>query len=119
MEAEMKKMVQEKEKATQMANTTMEALPLAALPITTPTSAATGAGSRTKQLARSMEGTNLQTDEIKRLKTQVSVLQDQIKRDESNHLVEMQRANTLIEKLQKSEKESSTGNTLGRVKEII
>jgi len=47
------------------------------------------------------------------------VLQDQIKRAESNHLVEMQRAKTLIEALQKSDKESSIGNTLGRVKEII
>lgn len=31
----------------------------------------------------------------------------------------MHRARTLIEKLQKSEKESSISNTLGRVKEII
>jgi len=31
----------------------------------------------------------------------------------------MQRARTLIEKLQKFENESSMGNTLGRVKEII
>jgi len=46
-------------------------------------------------------------------------MQDQIKRSENNHLVEMQRAKALIEKLQKSEKESSIGNTLGKVKEII
>jgi len=31
----------------------------------------------------------------------------------------LQRAKALIERLQKSEKESSIGNTLGRVKEII
>lgn len=80
MEAEMEKMVQEKEKAAQMANTTIEALPLTALPKTTPASASTGAGSSTKQLARSMEGMNLQTEEIKRLETQVNVLQDQIKK---------------------------------------
>lgn len=47
------------------------------------------------------------------------MLQDQIKRVESNHLVEMQREKTLIERLQKSEKESSIRKTLGRVKEII
>lgn len=73
-----------------MANTTIEVLPLI------------------------MECMNLQTEEIKRLENQVNVLQDQIKRGESNHLVEMQRAKTLIEALQKSEKESSTRNTLGK-----
>jgi len=66
-----------------------------------------------------MEGMNLHTKEIKRLKTQVIVLQDQIKRAESDHSVEMQRPRTLIERLQKLKKESSIGNTLGRVKEII
>lgn len=66
-----------------------------------------------------MESVNLQTEEIKRLETQVNVMQDQIKRVESTHSVEMQRSRTLIEKFHKSEKESSIGNTLGRVKEII
>lgn len=70
-------------------------------------------------MARSMEGMNLQNEEIRRPESQVSVLHDQIKRVEDNHLVEMQRAKALIEKLQKSEKESSIGNTLVRVKEII
>jgi len=55
----MEKMVQEKEKATQMASTTMEALILTTLPITTLASGATGAGSSAEQLARSMEGMNL------------------------------------------------------------
>lgn len=59
MEAEMEKMVQEKEKAAWMESTTIEALPLIAHPITTPSSAATGAGSNTEQLARSMESMNL------------------------------------------------------------
>jgi len=104
MEAEMENMVQEKEKVAQMASTTIEALPLTALPITTPASVATGAGNITEQLAGLMKGMNLQNEEIKILETQVNVLQDKIKRDESNHLVEMQRAKTLIEKLQKSEK---------------
>jgi len=42
MEENMEKMVQKKEKAAQMACTTIEALPLTALPITTPISVATG-----------------------------------------------------------------------------
>lgn len=42
MEEEMEKMVQEKEKAAQSANTNMEALPLATIPIDTPTTTATG-----------------------------------------------------------------------------
>lgn len=42
-----------------------------------------------------------------------------LKKVENNHLVEMQRAKALIENLQKSEKEHSIGNTLGRVKDII
>lgn len=66
-----------------------------------------------------MEGMNLQNEEIKRMESHVGVLQDQIKRAEYNHLVEMQREKALIEKLQKLEKESSIGNTRGRVKEII
>lgn len=45
MEAEMEKMIQEKDKEAQMANTTMEALPLSALPTSTPTTVATGTGS--------------------------------------------------------------------------
>lgn len=72
-----------------MANTTMEALPLTTPPITTPESTTTGERISTEQLTRSLEGMNLQTNETKRLETQVSVLQDQIKRDERNHLVEM------------------------------
>lgn len=44
----MEKVVQEKEKATEMAITTMETLSLVALPITTPASIATGAGSSTE-----------------------------------------------------------------------
>ena len=70
----MEKMVQEKEKATKMASTVVETLPLLALPITTPTGAATGAGSSAEQLARSMEGMNLQSEEIKRLESEVGVL---------------------------------------------
>lgn len=66
-----------------------------------------------------MEGMNLQNEEIKRMESQVGVLQDQIKGVESNHFVEMQREKALIEKLQKLEKESSIANKLGRVKEII
>lgn len=80
MEAEMEKMVQEKEKASQMASTTVETLPLTALYITTPMGVATGTRSNAEQLARSMEGMNPQNEEIKRLESQVGVLQDQIKR---------------------------------------
>ena len=83
-------MVQDKEKAAPLANTTMEALPLTTIPTSTLTTTATGTGSSTKQPARSMESMNLQIEETKRLETQVNVLEDQIKRDESAHLVEMQ-----------------------------
>ena len=69
MEIEMEKMVKENEKATHMANTIIEALP-----ITTPWSIVTRVGSSIEQLARSMESMNLQTEEIKTLETQVSVL---------------------------------------------
>ena len=43
-----------------MASTTMEAIPLTSLPITTLASTVTGVGSSTEQLDRSMEGMNLQ-----------------------------------------------------------
>jgi len=43
----MEKMVQEKEKEAQMASTAIETLSLTSLAITTPASAATGAGSST------------------------------------------------------------------------
>jgi len=42
MEAEMKKMIQEKEKIAQTSITTMEDLPLTIIHTTTPTTAATG-----------------------------------------------------------------------------
>ena len=74
MEAEMKKMIQEKEKIAQTSITTMEDLPLTIIHTTTPTTAATGTWSNTEQLARSMEGMNLHSEEIKRLETQVSVI---------------------------------------------
>lgn len=111
----MENIVQEKEKVAQLTTTTMEVVPLTATPATTNT----GTGRNAEQLTKSMESMNLQTEEIKRLETQVNIFRDQIKRYESAHLVEMQRARTLIEKLQKSQKESSIRNTLGRVKEII
>ena len=83
----MGKMVEEKEKAAQLATTTMEVIPLTVVPITTLATTTTETGKSTKQLARSMENMNLQIEEIKRLETQVNVLQDQIKRTESAHSV--------------------------------
>ncbi len=64
---ELEKMVQEKEKPTQLDILTMEDLPLIAVPTATPTTTTTETRSSTKQLARSMETMNLQTEEIKRL----------------------------------------------------
>lgn len=74
METMMEKMVQKKEKVAQLAITTMQALPLIAIPTTTLETTNTGIGSSTEQLARSMESMNLQTKEIKRLETQVNIL---------------------------------------------
>ena len=48
MEAEMEKMIKEKDKVAHMASTTMEYLPLSALPIGTPAIAATRTGSSTE-----------------------------------------------------------------------
>jgi len=119
MEIEMEKMVEEKEKVAQLTKTTMEVVPLTIMSTATPTTTTMGTGSHAEQLTKSMESMNLQIEEIKRLETQFNDFQDHIKRVESAHSVEMRRARTLIEKLQKSEKEPSIGNTLGRVKEII
>lgn len=72
----MEKMVQEKEKEAQSTILTMGALPLIAIPTVTPATTTMEIGSSTKHLARSMERMNFQTEEIKRLETQVNFLQD-------------------------------------------
>ena len=58
-------------------------------------------------------------EEIKKLQDQVQLLQYQKSKDESSHVDQAQRAKKLIERFQKEQKESSIGNTLGQVKEII
>jgi len=47
----------------------VEALPLIALPMTTPAGAAIGARSSAKELARSIEGMNMQNEEMKRVES--------------------------------------------------
>ena len=69
MEIEMERMVQEKWNAAQIASTIVEALPLIALPMTTPAGAAIGARSSAKELARSIEGMNMQNEEMKRVES--------------------------------------------------
>ena len=46
-------------------------------------------------------------------------MQDQIVRTDTAHATELQRIQKQIEKLQKSERESSIRNTLGQAKQII
>ena len=66
-----------------------------------------------------MENMSLQKTEIKKFQDQVSDLQDQIKRKYSTHTIELQISKKLTESFQKSLQESSIGNMIGRVKEII
>jgi chromosome segregation ATPase len=123
MEAEMERLLKEKEKEK-----TMEGIPLSAIPIaglsttavtTVPSAASVPLPEGTTDLAKSMERMNLQESEISRLKKEVENLQE-LKTSFQTSLSKEKQVNEQIRKeLQQLQKQTMAGKTLAEVKEIV
>lgn len=131
MDAEMDKLIKEKEQNLQLVVVPLDAVPIASLlqtsipttSITTRTSSSTIiptlAVDDSIKFTESMENMSIQGEEIKKLRHEVKVLQEKKLRLENSLLTEVQRSQTLSQRLQKMEKDSAMGNTLAQVKENI
>jgi hypothetical protein len=120
MEAEIERLLKEKEQAKPM-----EGIPLSAIPIATPTvtviPSATAAPlpEGATDLAKSMERMNLQESEISRLKKEVENLQE-LKDFFQTSLSKEKQVNEQIRKeLQQLQKQTMAGKTLAEVKELV
>ena len=113
----MEKTLKEREQTAKISMVPLDFVPLTAIPAATNSTKKTKDGA--KQLTKAVENLSIQTQEIKKMQDQVKVLQEQRSRTKASHPAETQRAQKLIEKLQKSERESAIGYTLAQAKEII
>jgi hypothetical protein len=123
MEAEMERLLKEKEQTK-----TMEGIPLSAIPIaglstatvtTIPSTTTVQLPEGTTDLAKSMERMNLQESEISRLKKEVENLQE-LKTSFQISLSKEKQVNEQIKKeLQQLHKQTMAGKTLAEVKEIV
>jgi hypothetical protein len=120
MEAEMERLLKEKEQAKPM-----EGIPLSAIPISTatvtaiPSAASVPLPEGATDLAKSMERMNLQESEISRLKKEVENLQE-LKTSFQASLSKEKQVNEQIKKeLQQLQKQTMAGKTLAEVKEIV
>jgi hypothetical protein len=123
MEAEMERLLKEKEQMKPMEGIPLSAIPIVglstatvtAIPAATPMSLPEG----TTDLAKSMEKMNLQETEINRLKKEVENLQD-LNTSFQTSLSKEKKVNEHIRKeLQKLQKQTMAGKTLDEVKEIV
>jgi hypothetical protein len=120
MEAEMERLLKEKEQAKPM-----EGIPLSAIPIATPTvtvvpsATAVPLPEGATDLAKSMERMNLQESEISRLKKELENLQE-LKTSFQTSLSKEKQVNEQIRKeLQQLQKQTMAGKTLAEVKELV
>jgi hypothetical protein len=123
MEAEMEKLLKEREQAN-----TVEAIPLSAIPIAglsmakmtaVPSATTVQVPEGTVDLAKSMERMNLQESEIGRLKKEVENLQE-LKASFQTSLAKEKQVNEQIRKeLQQLRKQTMAGKTLAEVKELV
>jgi hypothetical protein len=123
MEAEMEKLLKEKEQTKTVEGITLSAIPitgLSTMTVTTVPSATTEqVPEGTIDLAKSMERMNLQESEIGRLKKEVENLQE-LKTSFQTSLAKEKQVNEQIRKeLQQLEKQTMAGKTLAEAKEVI
>jgi hypothetical protein len=123
MEAEMERLLKEKEQAKTMEGIPLSAIPIAGLSTTTvtavPSAASVPLPEGTTDLAKSMERMNLQESEISRLKKEVENLQE-LKTSFQTSLSKEKQVNEQIRKeLQQLQKQTMAGKTLAEVKEIV
>jgi hypothetical protein len=123
MEAEMERLLKEKEKMKPM-----EVIPLSAIPIsgasttsvtTIPSATSVTPPEGTTDLAKSMEKMNLQETEISRLKKEVENLQELKTSFQTSLSKEKQVTEHLRKELQQLQKQTMAGKTLAEVKENV
>jgi len=131
VEVEMDKLIKEKEQNAQLAVFPLDAIAIASLlqigiPTTTTiarTSSSTAPPAslldESVKLAQSMENMTIQGEEMKKLKQEIKVLQEQSKRYENAYLTETQKTQTLSQRVQKMEEDYAMGKKLAQVKENI
>jgi hypothetical protein len=123
MEAEMEKLLQEKEQTKTGEGITLSAIPIAGLSATTvtaiPSATAEQGPEGTIDLAKSMERMNLQESEISRLKKELENLQE-LKTSFQTSLSREKQVNEQMRKeLQQLQKQTLAGKTLAEVKELV
>jgi hypothetical protein len=123
MEAEMERLLKEKEQLKLMEGIPLSSIPIAglstasvtAIPSTTPLTSQEG----TTDLAKSMEKMNLQETEINRLKKEVENLQELKTSFQTSLSKEKQVTEHLRQELQQLQKQTVAGKTLAEVKETV
>jgi hypothetical protein len=127
MEAEMEKLLKEREQMKTVEGITLSAIPIAGLSTATATATATVVSSATTEqvpegtidLAKSMERMNLQESEISRLNKEVEKLQE-LKTSFQTSLAKEKQINEQMKKeLQQLQKQTMAGRTLAEVKELV
>jgi hypothetical protein len=117
MEAELEKLIKEKEQSVPMAVIPLNAVPLTGVSAATTTSVTTTEAS--EKLAKSMEDMSLQGQEIKRLQDEINNLQKLKATFQSSYNTELHTTQRLKQELQKLQKETVMAKTLSEAKENI
>jgi hypothetical protein len=123
MEAEMEKLLKEKEQTKTVEGITLSAIPIAGLSTATvtavPSTTTEQVPEGTIDLAKSMERMNLQESEISRLKKELENLQE-LKTSFQTSLSKEKQVNEQMRKeLQQLQKQTLAGKTLAEVKELV
>jgi hypothetical protein len=123
MEAEMEKLLKEKEQTKTVEGITLSVIPIAGLSTVTvtavPSTTTEQVPEGTIDLAKSMERMNLQESEISRLKKEVENLQE-LKTSFQISLAKEKQVNEQMKKeLQQLQKQTMAGKTLAEVKELV
>jgi hypothetical protein len=118
MEAEMEKLVKEKEQSKPMEVIPLSAVPLSGVSTTSlaevPSVNPLTSLEKTVELAKSMEEMNLQETEISRLKKEIENLQELKYSYQTSYSKEKQVSDQLKQELQQLRKQTVAGKTLGR-----
>jgi hypothetical protein len=122
MEAELEKLLKEKEQSNPMDFITLSTVPLTRVSTTSvaeiPSATPLTALEKEIELAKSMEEMNLQETEISRLKKEVENLQE-LKSYQTSYTKEKQISNKLRQELQQLQKETVVGKKLVEFKEHV
>jgi hypothetical protein len=123
MEAEMEKLVKEKEQSKPMEVIPLSAVPLSGVSTTSlaeiPSANPLTSLEKTVELAKSMEEMNLQETEISRLKKEIENLQELKYSYQTSYSKEKQVSDQLKQELQQLRKQTVAGKTLAEVKESV